>query len=85
MRKKDCDFEVKFEYPATDDVFYDTESRETFFFGNQHDAETLIEGLNHEIVHFMIHRFAGRRATLTFDKLGDKVQKWDKKAYRLLY
>lgn len=83
--KKIRDFEVKFEYPATNDVFYDVNSRETFFFGNQHNAETLIEGLKHEILHFMIHSFAGKRATLRFDKLSDKVQKWDKKTYNLLY
>ena len=83
MRKKN--FEVKFEYPATDDVFYDTHSGETFFFGNQHDAKTLIEGLNHEIIHFLIHRFVSKRATLRFDKLGEKVEKWDEETYFLLY
>jgi len=83
MRKKN--FEVKFEYPAENDVFYDSSSGETFFFGTQHNAETLVEGLNHEIIHFMIHKFVGKRVTLRFDKLGDKVQKWDEIAYGLLY
>jgi hypothetical protein len=83
MRKRN--FEVKFEYPAENDVFYDSSSGETFFFGTQHNTETLVEGLNHEIIHFLIHKLKGRRPTLRFDKLGDKVKIWDKKAYELLY
>jgi len=83
MRKRN--FEVRFEYPAENDVFYDSSSGETFFFGTQHNAETLVEGLSHEIIHFLIHKLASKRATLRFDKLGDKVQEWDEIAYRLLY
>ena len=86
-KKEESDFIVKFEYPAEQDAFYDPTTKETFFFGKEHTAESLIEGLKHEILHFLIHKFVGKRAALKFDKLcdKDKVKKWDEKAYRLLY
>jgi len=84
-KKKQLRFGVKLEFPAKQDSFFDHMNGNAYFFGQEHTAESFTKGVNHEVIHFLIYGIKGFRASQNFDKICHDVEKWDKKAYYVLY
>ena len=74
-------------------AYYDPESRTSYFFTigehSEYEIKRFIDdieqAITHETIHYLIHKIAGEKATIQFDKINEKVFLWDFQTYHLLY
>lgn len=74
-------------------ALYDPYRKTIYFFKSVNATKRMIEyfieeieqNINHETLHYVIHKIAGKKAQYGLDYINRKVKKWDELVYQILY
>ena len=64
---------IEFKYPANLYGIYDTGSMVIYIFGATLTEDEIIEVLNHEMIHLILQKLEGKKASLTLDNVDKKL------------
>jgi len=78
-------FDIKFEFPAVYQGYYDCEHYMSYVFGKQYDAKRAMETINHETIHYVIHKLTCPDVSEDFDDMREIALKRDYETYKFLY